>query len=1156
MIEVEAPDGSIVEFPDGTPKDVMSAAMRKKFSAAPAAAPQPAAAAGKPNREVADKLYDDHFALTMSRADFYDQMGLDSQEVRQPSAVGAAKRAPSALNRSIAQGIEGIARLPAMVVDAPANMVVDPINAGLRAVGVDYQIPRSDTYGAVEQLMEPVEQSAPGRAVTGALDRLGERWAPEQPAPKNFAEQAVDYTAELVGSSLPYMVAPYLRAGSAVTAANAPTTMGRVWQDMQRRAATAPISTAALETTSAVGAGVGGSIAQEVAPGNFLAEMVGQLFGGAGAGLVPTVLASRVGVGGAKKVRDYMSETGQERRTRQKVGEMVGDIDAASRAAAEADTVERAINEAATKAGSPEMRLSLAERTRSPAVAAEQRNLESNLSGAELDDAIARYQGNEDAISAFARQAAPKSDATVDDVAIAAGRRGDKARTMIDNAIARIHDSIAQFARDFLPNTPAAADDVTRVAAKPGDIVRKALDERVTRNLLEQQALSGKVPTADLAEKGRLLRDELNAQRIAVRDQFDRRATAEGLDNVDVTLNFRNFQDKVEADYALQTFDNPAYRPRVLDDVVAFGKSAPEEPGGLVNTGLLDERGQPVMREPNVAAKPDRQPVSFQDVKRLRERITTDLRVAQRSNNPTERERARTLTKVLRDFDDMIVGGELTNAAPNVAAKWRQFRQDYKTDYVDVFRPPQMKDIRGRDIDGFEEMADEAVAAELFKPGNVTMARRFKDAIRAANDGEAVARATDAIEFVAMDSLNKAAVRNGAIDPALLATWKRNHQSMLDEFPYLKEKVENVQQASTALVARNAKLTARKQAVQKSVMERKLAQVESGAKTPDALIDDALKNYSVATRLVSRLRGDDAALNNLRDVVKEKIPLNDPKAALKFLSDNERSLSTIFTPKQVSEIRQTAIKNQLLLDRGIKLEARKKAVDRSVIERKLAAVEAGSKTPEALIDEAVKNHSVAARLVTRLRGDETALTGLRQAVWQKLPLDDPNATIKFLADNERSLAAIFTPQHIDDIRTIAAARSMAETVRPPAGKPVDTNPLGDFEKGIGSTIPSLSATARAIRMGRSSWFYEVPARGMQLIHARMNKYGEKAMRDLLYNPDVARTLRLAAENPLNLQSQEKLRRTLWNYGLYLDPDRLNARLPGGFIQAEEGREEE
>lgn len=45
MIEVEAPDGAIIEFPDGTPPEVMSAAMKKYLgqSADPAAEPTPAA---------------------------------------------------------------------------------------------------------------------------------------------------------------------------------------------------------------------------------------------------------------------------------------------------------------------------------------------------------------------------------------------------------------------------------------------------------------------------------------------------------------------------------------------------------------------------------------------------------------------------------------------------------------------------------------------------------------------------------------------------------------------------------------------------------------------------------------------------------------------------------------------------------------------------------------------------------------------------------------------------------------------------------------------------------------------------------------------------------------------------------------------------------
>lgn len=976
------------------------------WESAPVVSKEPTA---QTSREVADKLYDDHFALTMSRSDFYDQMGLDSQEVRQPSAGSAIKRAPSALNRGIAQGLEGIARLPAMVVDVPTNMVVDPINAVLKATGVNYQIPRSDTYGAVEQLMGPVEQSAPGRAVTGALNRLGERWAPEQPAPKNFAEQAVDYTGELVGSSLPIAAAPFLRAGSAVNAPNAQTVMGRVWQDMQRRAATAPVSTATAETTAAAGAGLGGAIAQEAAPGNYLAEMLGQLLGGVGVGLAPTLLGGRLAVGGAKKGLDYISGDAQTRRAEQKVRDTVGDIAAVEPKLREAEDVERRVNKAAAAAGVDPINLSLAERTRSPAVAAAQRDVEGRMSGPELDKAVARYQANEDAISAFAREIEPKSRRTV--------------------------------------------DQVVNRAMKPGDKVRDALDERVTRNLLERTALSGRVPTVDLAEKGRLLRDELNAQRIAVREQFNQRASDEGLDNIDVTVDFRKFQEQLDQKYRPKPYDNALYRPKVLDELLSYKMPPPvddvtvrtgSKPKGTSITDDFAGNVPPDKFNPDnaYAPEPGPEPISFQDVKGWRERLTTDLRVAQRSNNPVDRERARALTSVLRDFDDMVVNAELSQAAPDAVAKWKKFRQDYKTQYVDVFRPPQMKDIRGRDIDGFEEMADEAVAAELFKPGNVTTARRFKNAIQAAGDDTASVRAVEAIGSVALDSLNKAAVRNGVIDQKMLDTWKRQHQSMLEEFPYLKFTVDNIAETNKALLNRNARLENRKKAFQQSVMERRLAAVETGAKTPEGLIDDA-----------------------------------------------------------------------------------------------------------------IKNHAIAARLVSRVRGDKDALAGLRQVVWKKIPLDSPEATAKFIAANKRSLDAIFTPQHVADIQAIAKARSMAETVKPPAGKPVETSPFKGLEDAIGSTLPSLSASARAIRMGRSGWAYELPARGMQAIRARMNAHADEVWKQALYDPDVARALIVAQNNRGSLQAQEKLRRTLWNYGLSLYPDMPNARIPGGFVQAEEGREE-
>jgi hypothetical protein len=376
--------------------------------------------------------------------------------------------------------------------------------------------------------------------------------------------------------------------------------------------------------------------------------------------------------------------------------------------------------------------------------------------------------------------------------------------------------------------------------------------------------------------------------------------------------------------------------------------------------------------------------------------------------------------------------------APDVAAKWKAFRKDYKTQYVDVFRPPDLKDMRALDIDGFEQMADEAVAAELFKPGNITTARRFKAAIEAADDDMAAVRAQDAIEGVALDSLNKAAVRNGQIDQRLFDTWKRNHQSMLDEFPYLRDRVDEVGAANQKLLARNADLANRKKLVQQSVMERKLA-----------------------------------------------------------------------------------------------------------------AVEAGSKTPEKLIDEALNNHAVAARLVVRLRGNADAMDGLRQTVWEKIPLDSPKATLDYLVKHNRSLATIFTKRHLDDIKTIAQARAMIESVPSPAGKATDTSPLADIERQLGSSFPSLAASVRAIERGRSTPFYEVPARVLQAVRARAMAGSDKVWKEIMYDPEVAEAMRMSYSAPSSRVAQNKLNRLLFKYGLSLDAEMPNARIVGGAMQLQE-----
>lgn len=925
-----------------------------------------------PDKELAEGLYRNVYAKSgITKEDFYDKIGLSEMAPREETFGSIAKRLPSAFNRGIGNTIQAMGQAPLRLADMPVNAVVDAANLGLEAVGADARLPRRDNVRDFDKLIEPLDKTAPSQAVNRTMERLGDRWGkPPRPA-AGAIERGADYVGELAGASLPFALAPYAGAARMAPAetmapAIARTLQGRVWQGMKQQAANAPGRTATAEALAITGGGVGGAVARENFPDSPTAELAGNLIGGgipAAVSMTPTVMGARFSSRLFNRAKEYTSSSAQTARAEQQIRDSVGDFRRLEPDIADSQRVEGRIDEGAFREGSDaRMKLSLAERTGSPALVAAQRDMQDRMSGPTLDAEIARRQANEDAISAFSREVAPKSTADADGVMAAAASRGEK--------------------------------------------VRLGIDSQATRTQMEREALAGRVPTVDLAQKGRALRDNLDAQRLAVRDRFDARATADGLDKADVTVNFQGFQQKVAEKYAPKPSDNRQYRPAVMDDIA---------------------------RQEGVR-------ITFQDAKNWRERITTDLRVAQRSNNPVDRERAKALSGLLRDFDDMIVNTELKGAAPDVAAKWSAFRKDYKDQYVDVFRPPQVRDVRARDIDGFEQMADEAVAAEVFKPGNVTTARRFKVAVQAGDDDMAYVRSMEAVESVAMDSLSKAAVRNGVVDQAALATWKRNHASMLDEFPFVRAQVNDLESANGSLIARQAQLDARKRAVERSVMERKLASVESGARTAESVIDDAVRNPAVAQKLGGRLRSDQNAMN-----------------------------------------------------------------------------------------------------------------GVREAVWQKLPMNDPDAALKFLADHKKSLGHIFTPEHLENIRLIAQARAMANRVPAPAGQPVNNSPFKGVEDALGSTLPSLAASVRAVERGRSSTAYEVPARVIQWWRARSNKVADEAWGRALYDPEVARAITNAQRAPTNRAAQDELKRTLWLRGLSLDPEQPNARLPGMAVNERERR---
>lgn len=920
-----------------------------------------------PDQQLADALYRKHYAQTgMTRAQFYEKAQV---EISEPESAPEQGSDLASVGRQVAPGVwRGLGDFKDMVAGAPlaaadwvVNDVVMPPFRGFQKETPENTV---DVRVGFQSMMAPLERSAIGQAVNNADQAMG-RYLGSSPEPQDGAERAAARAGEIIGSTVPLVAVPYgVAATKPIQYASAPvsarTAIGQVGENIVKGTMNAPGRTAAIEAGYGTLAGIGGGIGNEA--GGPTGEMIGSLALPVSAALAttfsPTFMAGRM----LKTLAPSVSETAAQSKAREMVGQTLGEeLPRYQGAVNRSREIEQAINQTAANAGvADRMNLSLAERTGSPALVAAQRDLEGRMSGPALEQAAKRRQGQDAAIDTFAQVNAPGS--------------------------------------------MMGPEDVARAAKARSDAINDQLHRKLVENSIEREVLAQRVPSTDLVEAGASIRGALNDARKEVRGAFDQRAAAEGINTADVTLDFRNFQQHVGDAYSPQTFDNPQYRPKVLDDIVRFG---------------ADEGAQPV---------------TFQEVKNLRERIVDDLLVSQRSSNPTDRMRESSLSRLLRDFDGFITNTELRGADPQLAERWTNFRRDYKNGYIDKFRQPDMRSFGARDTEGFRKMADEAVATDLFKPGNVSALRAYKDAVQAMDPASPeFLRGIEAIESVALDSLRNAAVRDGVIDPQRYAAWVRQHQSMLDEMPYLKGSVGEVDAANQRLLSRQKTLQDRANVVERSVLEKKLQGIETGARSPDALIDEAIRNPGVASRLMSRLRNDDPAVN-----------------------------------------------------------------------------------------------------------------GLRAAVWERIPFDDPAKTVQFLDANQKALGAIFDPAHLGNARFIAEARAMANRVPAPDGISPEQVPFRALEERLGMKLPQVGTRLYAVQSGRVGKVYPAIETAMNFVRGRTKRQLDEIWQQALYDPAVAKNLAetMRTGDPL---SMGELAKQTFKFGIGIAPDRPNAWYGGAMV---------
>ena len=269
----------------------------------------------------------------------------------------------------------------------------------------------------------------------------------------------------------------------------------------------------------------------------------------------------------------------------------------------------------------------------------------------------------------------------------------------------------------------------------------------------------------------------------------------------------------------------------------------------------------------------------------LRSRISDDLRDAIGTANPSAK-KVRTLSELEKSVDDVI--DRLTfEADPELAQNYRQFRQAYKTEYVDRFNRGAAFKVRARDGRGYYQIPDERVAETFWKtPDGI---RQFKSTFGTE------AKETAALESIALDDLRLDTVRHGEVNQTLLKGWKRKHEKALAELPALRQQVDSIESANNAIAQRNAELTRRERSIEQSLLTREIRAFERGKPAAD-VITAAVREPRKMAQLAGRLRKSPGAIDALQRNVWDTVAGASPTEMRKFLRDNSKSLRHVLTP--------------------------------------------------------------------------------------------------------------------------------------------------------------------------------------------------------------------------------------------------------------------
>ena len=412
-----------------------------------------------------------------------------------------------------------------------------------------------------------------------------------------------------------------------------------------------------------------------------------------------------------------------------------------------------------------------------------------------------------------------------------------------------------------IPSPDFIVDEVVQSVSKSAD----ALETEAISLQGERESLAGTVPQADRTAKGVKLRTKLQEARSAKAEEMSKVASRLGIMDVDVTDEFSLWARGVLDEFGTQSRLSDKTLPPVL-------------------TNLKEELGKSG-------------DFTFADIKALRERLGSEIRSTMK-NPEANADDVRKMVISKEKLDDLIDNLGSSGAVPqDLVERYEAFRRLYKAEFVDRFETGVSFRARKKGLGDVFSTSDEKVGELFFKPGGITEARQFKAAFE--GDQEAL----DALESVILDKMREAVVKDGVLNETALKNWLRKHDSVLSEFPSIKNKIKNIKSANEEILGRQADLKTRQKFLQTRALVTRLDSLAKGRGTSEQILEAAMRNPAVLEDILKRIKGSPEAVNGLKRWVWDQAASGSSQDVRNFIFDNEGLLSSLLGNEHLDNLK-------------------------------------------------------------------------------------------------------------------------------------------------------------------------------------------------------------------------------------------------------------